>query len=146
MRRTETIKSGADAVGSHTRVKVVKNKLAPPFKQAEFDVLYGIGISKESELLDLAVKLDVVEKSGSWFGYKGERIAQGRDNARDFLREHPEMCAEIEATVRANLDKLVPGVRPSVSAAPAPVEIPLAAAPAVTSAAAKAQIDIVVDD
>ena len=146
VRRTETIKSGADAVGSHTRVKVVKNKLAPPFKQAEFDVLYGIGISKESELLDLAVKLDIVEKSGSWFGYKGERIAQGRDNARDYLREHPEMSAEIEAAVRANLDKLVPGIRPSVSAAPAPVEIPLAAAPAVTSAAAKAQIDIVVDD
>ena len=146
VRRTETIKSGADAVGSHTRVKVVKNKLAPPFKQAEFDVLYGIGISKESELLDLAVKLDVVEKSGSWFGYKGERIAQGRDNARDYLREHPEMCAEIEASVRANLDKLVPGARPSVSAAPAPVEIPLAAAPQVTSTAAKAQIDIVVDD
>ena len=146
VRRTETIKSGADAVGSHTRVKVVKNKLAPPFKQAEFDVLYGIGISKESELLDLAVKLDIVEKSGSWFGYKGERIAQGRDNARDYLREHPEMCAEIEAAVRGNLDKLVPGVRTSVSAASAPVEIPLTAAPAVTSAAAKAQIDIVVDD
>ena len=146
VRRTETLKNGADAVGSHTRVKVVKNKVAPPFKQAEFDVLYGIGISKESEVLDLAVKLDIVEKSGSWFGYKGERIAQGRDNARDFLREHPEMCAEIEATVRANLDKLVPGARPAVSAAPAPVEIPLAAAPAVTGTAAKAQIDIVVDD
>ena len=146
VRRTETIKNGADAVGSHTRVKVVKNKLAPPFKQAEFDVLYGIGISKESEVLDLAVKLDIIDKSGSWFGYKGERIAQGRDNARDYLREHPDMCAEIEATVRANLDKLVPGARPAVSAAPAPVEIPLAAAPAVSVTAAKAQIDIVVDD
>ena len=146
VRRTETIKNGADAVGSHTRVKVVKNKVAPPFKQAEFDVLYGIGISKESELLDLAVKLDIVEKSGSWFGYRGERIAQGRDNARDYLREHPEMSAEIETAVRANLDKLVPGIRPSVSAAPAPVEIPLAAAPAMTAASAKAQIDIVVDD
>ena len=146
VRRTETLKNGADAVGSHTRVKVVKNKVAPPFKQAEFDVLYGIGISKESEVLDLALKLDIVEKSGSWFGYKGERIAQGRDNARDYLREHPEMCAEIEATVRANLDKLVPGARPTVSAAPAPVEIPLAAAPAVSGPVAKAQIDIVVDD
>ena len=146
VRRTETIKNGADAVGSHTRVKVVKNKLAPPFKQAEFDVLYGIGISKESELLDLAVKLDIVEKSGSWFGYKGERLAQGRDNARDYLREHPEIASEIEATVRENMHKLVPGSRPAVSAAPAPVEIPLAVAPQVTSAAAKAQIDIVVDD
>ena len=146
VRRTETIKSGADAVGSHTRVKVVKNKLAPPFKQAEFDVLYGIGISKESELLDLAVKLDIIDKSGSWFGYKGERLAQGRDNARDYLREHPEVAAEIEAQVRENMHKLVPGSRPAVSAAPAPVEIPLAVAPQVTSAAAKAQIDIVVDD
>ncbi len=146
VRRTETLKNGADAVGAHTRVKVVKNKLAPPFKQAEFDILYGVGISKESELLDLAVKLDVIEKSGSWFGYKGERLAQGRDNVREYLREHPELSDEIEAIVRENMHKLVPGTRPSVAAAPAPVEIPLAAAPQVTSAAAKAQIDIVVDD
>ncbi len=146
VRRTETLKSGSDAVGSHTRVKVVKNKLAPPFKQAEFDVLYGIGISKESELLDLAVKLDIIDKSGSWFGYKGERLAQGRDNAREYLREHPDTAAEIEAIVRENMHKLVPGPRPSVAAAPAPVEIPLAAAPAVSGPVAKAQIDIVVDD
>ena len=147
VRRTETLKNGADAVGAHTRVKVVKNKVAPPFKQAEFDILYGLGISKESELLDLAVKLDIIEKSGSWFGYKGERLAQGRDNVREYLREHPDLSAEIEAQVRENMHKLVPGARPSVSAAPqTPVEIPLAAAPQVTSATAKAQIDIVVDD
>ena len=146
VRRTETLKSGADAVGAHTRVKVVKNKLAPPFKQAEFDILYGQGISKESELLDLAVKLDIIEKSGSWFGYKGDRLAQGRDNVREYLREHPDLSAEIEAQVRENMHKLVPGSRPAVSAAPAPVEIPLAAAPQVTTTAAKAQIDIVVDD
>ena len=146
VRRTETLKSGQDAIGSHTRVKVVKNKLAPPFKQAEFDVLYGIGISKDSELVDLAVKLDIVEKSGSWFGYKGERLAQGRENVRDLLRNNPALSAEIEAQVRENMHKLVPGTRAAVSVAPAPVEIPLAAAPQVTSAAAKAQIDIVVDD
>ena len=146
VRRTETLKSGADAVGAHTRVKVVKNKLAPPFKQAEFDILYGQGISKESELLDLAVKLDIIEKSGSWFGYKGDRLAQGRDNVREYLREHPDLSAEIEAQVRENMHKLVPGTRPSVSAAPAPVEIPLAAAPQVSAPSAKAQIDIVVDD
>ncbi len=146
VRRTETLKNGQDAIGSHTRVKVVKNKLAPPFKQAEFDVLYGIGISKDSELVDLAVKLDIVEKSGSWFGYKGERLAQGRENVRDLLRNNPALSAEIEAQVRENMHKLVPGTRAAVSAAPAPVEIPLAAAPQVTSAAAKAQIDIVVDD
>ncbi len=146
VRRTETLKNGQDAIGSHTRVKVVKNKLAPPFKQAEFDVLYGIGISKDSELVDLAVKLDIVEKSGSWFAYKGERLAQGRENVRDLLRNNPALSAEIEAQVRENMHKLVPGTRAAVSAAPAPVEIPLAAAPQVTSAAAKAQIDIVVDD
>ncbi|MBQ1203592.1 MAG: recombinase RecA [Clostridia bacterium] len=146
VRRTETLKSGPDAIGSHTRVKVVKNKLAPPFKQAEFDVLYGIGISHESELLDLAVRLDIIEKSGSWFGYKGERLAQGRDNVRDYLKANPELAAEVETQVRENLHKLMPGARPSVAAAPAPVEIPLAAAPQVTSAAAKAEIDIVVDD
>ena len=147
VRRTETLKSGSDAVGAHTRVKVVKNKLAPPFKQAEFDILYGLGISKESELLDLAVKLDIIEKSGSWFGYKGDRLAQGRDNVREYLREHPEVSAEIEAQVRENMHKLVPGTRPGVAAAPqTPVEIPLAAAPQMTSASAKAQIDIVVDD
>ncbi len=146
VRRTETIKSGADAIGSHTRVKVVKNKVAPPFKQAEFDVLYGIGISRDSELVDLAVKLDIIEKSGSWFSYNGERLAQGRDNVRDMLRNDTALAAQIEEQVRANMDKLVPGPRVAVSAAPAPVEIPIAAAPQVTSATAKAQIDIVVDD
>ena len=146
VRRVETIKNGADAIGSHTRVKVVKNKLAPPFKQAEFDVLYGIGISRDSELVDLAVKLDIIERSGSWFAYHGERIAQGRDNVREMLRNNPALSAEIEAQVRENLPKLMPGSRASVAAAPAPVEIPLAAAPQVTSAAAKAAIDIVVDD
>ena len=91
VRRVETLKNGADAYGSHTRVKVVKNKLAPPFKQAEFDVLYGIGISRDSELVDLAVKLDIIEKSGSWFSYNGERLAQGRDNVRELLRSRPEL-------------------------------------------------------
>ena len=146
VRRTETLKNGADAIGSHTRVKVVKNKLAPPFKTAEFDVLYGIGISKDSELLDLAVKLDIIEKSGSWFAYKGERLAQGKDNVRELLRAKPKLSAEIEQQVRENIDKLMPSLRPAVAAAPAPVEIPLAQAPQVTSAAAKAEIDIVVDD
>ena len=145
VRRTETLKNGADAIGSHTRVKVVKNKLAPPFKQAEFDVLYGIGISRDSELIDLAVKLDIIEKSGSWFSYKGERLAQGRDNVRDLLRGDAALSAEIEQLVRENIDKIVPGIRPSVAPS-APVEIPLAAAQQVTSTAAKAQIDIVVDE
>ncbi len=146
VRRTETIKSGSDPIGSHTRVKVVKNKVAPPFKQAEFDVLYGIGISHESELLDMAVKLDIIEKSGSWFSYEGERIGQGRDNVRDLLKANPALSAKVEAQVRENMHKLVPGARPTVAANPEPVEIPLAAAPQVTATAAKAEIDIVVDD
>ena len=146
VRRVETLKNGAEAYGSHTRVKVVKNKLAPPFKQAEFDVLYGIGISRDSELVDLAVKLDIIEKSGSWFSYNGERLAQGRDNVRELLRSRPELAAEIEKQVRENIGQLNPAPKAAVAAAPAPVEIPLAAAPQVTSEAAKAQIDIVVDD
>ncbi len=145
VRRVETLKSGSDAIGSHTRVKVVKNKLAPPFKQAEFDVLYGVGISKDSELVDLAVKLDIIEKSGSWFSYNGERLAQGRDNVRDLLRGNAELSEEIEQKVRESIAKMNPSATPAV-APQAPVEIPLAAAPQVTSAAAKAQIDIVVDD
>ena len=146
VRRVETLKNGSDAYGSHTRVKVVKNKLAPPFKQAEFDVLYGIGISRDSELVDLAVKLDIIEKSGSWFSYNGERLAQGRDNVREQLRSRPELAAEIEKQVRENIGQLNPAPRAAVAAAPTPVEIPLAAAAQVTSEAAKAQIDIVVDD
>lgn len=145
VRRVETLKSGSDAIGSHTRVKVVKNKLAPPFKQAEFDVLYGVGISKDSELVDLAVKLDIIEKSGSWFSYNGERLAQGRDNVRDLLRGNAALSEEIEQKVRESIAKMNPSATPAV-APQAPVEIPLAAAPQVTSAAAKAQIDIVVDD
>ncbi len=146
VRRMETLKNGSEAYGSHTKVKVVKNKLAPPFKQAEFDVLYGIGISRDSELVDLAVKLDIIEKSGSWFSYNGERLAQGRDNVREQLRSRPELAAEIEKLVRENIGQLNPAPRAAVAAAPAPMEIPLAAAPQMTGEAAKAQIDIVVDD
>ena len=115
VRRVETLKNGAEAYGSHTRVKVVKNKLAPPFKQAEFDVLYGIGISRDSELVDLAVKLDIIEKSGSWFSYNGERLAQGRDNVREQLRSRPELAAEIEKQVRENIGQLNPMPRRSSS-------------------------------
>ena len=147
VRRVETLKKGNEAYGSHTRVRVVKNKLSPPFKQAEFDVLYGIGISRDSELVDLAVKLDIIEKSGSWFSYNGERLAQGRENVRDMLRSNKELADEIEKKVRQNFDKLGASLQGgAISPDQEPVEIPLAAAPQVTSEAAKAQIDIVVDD
>ncbi len=144
VRRTETLKAGSEAIGSHTRVKIVKNKVAPPFKEVEFDIMYGQGISHEGELLDLAVKLDIIMKSGSWFSYKEERIGQGRDNAKEYLKSHPEVAQEIEEQVRANMDKLNPS--PRAKAAKAPVEIPIAAAANITAPAAKAQIDIVVDD
>lgn len=89
-------------VGNRTRIKVVKNKIAPPFKEAEFDIVFGQGISREGDILDLAAKSDVVNKSGAWYAYKGEKIGQGRENAKVYLKEHPEMCAEIEQQVRNN--------------------------------------------
>ena len=100
IRRIAALKQGQDVIGGRTRVKVVKNKVAPPFKQAEFDIMYGSGISREGDLLDLGVDNDIVEKSGSWFSYKGERVGQGRENAKQYLKEHPEMTDEIEATLR----------------------------------------------
>jgi recombination protein RecA len=146
VRRTETLKSGGEAIGSHTRVKIVKNKVAPPFKEAEFDVIYGQGISRDGELLDLAVKLDIVQKSGAWFSYKEDRLGQGRDNTREYLKANPALMAEIEAQVREGLPRLNPvnNMRAAVTAPP--IEIPIEAAAKVTAPAAKAQIDIVVDD
>jgi recombination protein RecA len=116
IRRIGSIKKGDEVIGSETRVKVVKNKVAPPFKQAEFDILYGEGISRAGELLDLGVREGLVEKSGAWFSYKGERIGQGRDNAREYLKEHPTVAGEIEAALRARL-----------IAAPAPAAEPVEA-------------------
>ena len=92
VRKGETIKSGTDIVGSHTKARVVKNKVAPPFRTAEFDVMYGTGISRTGELMDIAVQLDIIQKSGSWFAYNGERIGQGRDKVKDFLANNAEIC------------------------------------------------------
>ena len=100
VRRVETLRSGTDVIGNHTRVRVVKNKVAPPLKEAEFDILYGHGISNEGCILDLAVTNNIVDKSGSWFSYGGNKIAQGRDAAKQFLIEHPEVMEEIETKVR----------------------------------------------
>ena len=102
IRRIGAIKNRDEVVGNQTRVKVVKNKVAPPFKQVEFDIMYGEGISKMGELVDLGVKANVVEKSGAWFSYNGERVGQGRENAKEFLRSHPDMAEEIERAIRAN--------------------------------------------
>ncbi|NYE23677.1 recombinase RecA [Pigmentiphaga litoralis] len=103
IRRTGSIKKGDEVVGNETRVKVVKNKIAPPFKSAEFDIMYGAGISREGEIIDLGVSANIVEKSGSWFSYNGERIGQGKDNAREFLKERPALAREIENRVREGL-------------------------------------------
>lgn len=87
-------------VGNHTRIKVVKNKVAPPFKQAEFDIMFGEGISKEGDILDLAVEHQIINKSGAWFSYEGSKIGQGRENAKNYLRQNPEVCKEVEHKVR----------------------------------------------
>lgn len=101
IRRIGAIKKGEEVIGSETRVKVVKNKVAPPFKQAEFDILYGEGISREGEVVELGVLHKLIEKAGAWYSYQGEKIGQGKDNAREYLKEHPEMAIEIENKVRA---------------------------------------------
>lgn len=100
VRRAETIKQGSEMVGNRTRIKVVKNKVAPPFKQADVDIMYGEGISNEASVLDIATDLDIVNKSGAWYSWGGERLGQGRENAKQFLKEHPEVCERIEAAIR----------------------------------------------
>lgn len=100
VRRIETLKQNGEMVGNRTRIKIVKNKIAPPFKEAEFDIMFGKGISKEGDILDLAASIDVVNKSGAWYAYKGDKIGQGRENAKLFLAQNPEIMDEIEAKVR----------------------------------------------
>ena len=102
VRRTETLKQGGEMVGNRTRIKVVKNKIAPPFKEAEFDIMFGTGISREGDILDLAAECSIVNKSGAWYAYEGDKIGQGRENAKLFLREHPEIRDEIEKKVRVH--------------------------------------------
>jgi recombination protein RecA len=120
IRRIAAIKEGDVMVGSRTRVKVVKNKVAAPFREAEFDIMYGEGISREGDMLDLAANNEIVEKSGSWFSYKGERIGQGRENAKNFLKENKDIAARIEAEVRTKLGLLKEKQEP----APAPPTAP----------------------
>jgi recombination protein RecA len=120
IRRIETLKDGTDAVGNRTRVKVVKNKVAPPFKQAEFDMIYGSGISKEGSLIDVGVEQAIVRKSGAWYTYEGDQLGQGKENARKFLRENPDIAAEIEKRIKEKLN-----VGPQLDAdetTPAPVD------------------------
>ena len=100
VRRIEALKQQGEVIGNHTRVKIVKNKIAPPFREAEFDIMFGKGISREGDILDLAANLDIINKSGAWYAYEGEKIGQGRENAKLYLAEHPDMCNEVEALIR----------------------------------------------
>ncbi|MFZ2511374.1 MAG: recombinase RecA [Gordonia sp. (in: high G+C Gram-positive bacteria)] len=120
VRRIETLKDGTDAVGNRTRVKVVKNKVAPPFKQAEFDILYGHGISREGSLIDMGVAEGFIRKSGSWFTYEGDQLGQGKENARKFLLENPDIAAEIELKIKSKL-----GIGPNLQDLDAPVPAPV---------------------
>ncbi len=124
VRRSETLKSGGEMIGNRTRAKVVKNKLAPPFREAEFDIMYGEGISKLGELVDIGAKLDLVQKSGAWFSIGDMRIGQGRDNAKKFLAENPDIAAKLEEDIRANAHKLLTGqtLAAARAAGRAPVE------------------------
>ena len=104
VRRVESLKQGGELIGNHVRVKVVKNKVAPPFKEAEFDIMFGTGISREGDILDLAAKVGIIEKSGAWYSYQGSRIGQGRDNTKLYLKSHPEVLEEVEGLVRQHFN------------------------------------------
>ncbi|GAA1353568.1 recombinase RecA [Falsarthrobacter nasiphocae] len=120
VRRIETLKEGTDAVGNRTRAKIVKNKMAPPFKQAEFDILYGHGISREGGLLDLGVEHNIVRKSGAWFTYEGDQLGQGKEKARNFLKDNPELAAEIERRIRETVGIDAPAAQPEGAGAQTP--------------------------
>jgi recombination protein RecA len=118
VRRIETLKDGTEPVGNRTRVKVVKNKVAPPFKQAEFDILYGIGISREGGLIDLGVEEGLVRKSGAWYTYEGDQLGQGKENARAFLRDNPDLTDELEKRIKEAM-----GIIPRVDDPAEPVDV-----------------------
>ena len=144
VRRVEQLKgAGNEFIGSRTRAKIVKNKVAPPFKEAEFDIMYGEGISKYGEILDLAVKMEIIRKSGAWFYYGEERLGQGRDNVKEYIRNTPEFCAEIEAKVRESIKNIISARNPVSRREP---EVVAPAAEPVSKEKAKAKLDIAVDD
>lgn len=151
VRKVEQLKGpGNEFIGSRTKAKIVKNKVAPPFKEAEFDIMYGKGIAKEGEILDLAVKYDIIHKSGAWFSYNESRLGQGRDNVKEYVRQNPEFMAEIETQVRQKLAEESSAARVAKPVSPAAVqetqEQPAAPKKPTNRAGAKAKLDIVVDD
>lgn len=144
IRKGEVLKSGSDIIGARTKAKVVKNKIAPPFRTTEFDIMYGEGISHNGELLDMAVELGIVKKGGAWFSYGETRLGQGRDNAKNYFIDHPEVGEEIEAQVRANADKLLNAKKPAKTAAKKKADDEGTAEAGAASAAAP--VENVVDD
>lgn len=122
VRKGEQLKEGSEVIGNRTKVKIVKNKVAPPFKTAEFDIMYGEGVSKLSSIIDMGVQLDIIDKSGAWFSYEGARLGQGKENAKQSLKEQPELCAEIEAKIRASLIDAEEPAEEDAAPAPAPAE------------------------
>lgn len=150
VRRSEQLKNNKnEIVGNRTKVKIVKNKVAPPFRTAEFDIMYGRGIVKEGEILDAAVELGIVHKSGAWYSYQEDRIGQGRDNAKQYLLDHPELMDSLEQQVRTRQAELVEQMKPSYLGGKmhdTPVNAPATAATAKSAASAKAELDITVDD
>ena len=149
VRRIEQLKNGTELIGSRTRAKIVKNKVAPPFKEAEFDIMYGKGISREGEILDMGVKLDIVQKSGAWFSYGETRLGQGRDNSKEFFANNPEITQEVESKIREAMAKKAQEARKG-SRAPQPVAAvpvqPVKAEAKPAKSAVRAKIDITVDD
>lgn len=149
IRKQEVLKQNGEMIGAHTKAKVVKNKLAPPFREAEFDIMYGKGISRTGELLDLAVKADVVQKAGAWFSYDGKRLGQGRDNVKELLENDKELSKEIEDKLMANIDKVVAASSPAKKGAKAKItEVANAKKPVDAPAenANSANIDVLVDE
>lgn len=147
IRRIETLKQNGEMIGSRTRAKVVKNKIAPPFKEAEFDIMYGKGISRTGELIDLAVKADVVQKSGAWFNFGETRLGQGRDNVKELLENNDELRNEIETLLWQNIDKLSTRVKkPAKATLVSPAKAPEKAQSKSSSKSSKSNIDILVED
>ena len=151
VRKGETLKAtGSELIGNRTKVKIVKNKLAPPFKQAEFDIMYGTGISKDGEIIDMAVEYGIIKKSGSWFSYNDERLGQGRDKVKDLVRNDPELAAKLEVQIKEKLDEIQRTSTHKYQAKAAPKatldEEPEAPAVKQTVAAARAKLDIAVED
>ena len=143
VRRTESLKgTNGEFIGSHTKVKIVKNKVAPPFKTAEFDIMFGEGISRESELVDMAVSMDIMKKSGAWFSYGETRVGQGRENTKQYLRDNPEIANEIEAKIREKIEES----RNKTDDFDGEDEIIAYKPVATTKDEVRAKIDIIVDD